>query len=141
MAKIIAFDFDGTVCENVYPNIGSARLEVLDALKAERRNGAKLILWTCREGDRLNEALDWLNFYGLTPDLVNANDQSTVDSFGNDPRKVYADEYWDDKNKDMTQVAQPNELDNYVRTITGALHGSKNDRRPTWAADSQEGRR
>ena len=44
----IAVDFDGTLCENKWPDIGNANLELIEQLKYAKGKGAKLILWTCR---------------------------------------------------------------------------------------------
>lgn len=49
-----AVDFDGTLCENAYPEIGAPNLSLIDKLISRRRLGAKVILWTCREGELLN---------------------------------------------------------------------------------------
>jgi len=95
--KIIAVDFDGTLCENRYPAIGAARADVLDALCAAQDKGARVILWTCRCGDRLKEAVDWCAEQGLYFDAVNENLPELVRKYGNDPRKVSATEYWDDR--------------------------------------------
>ena len=84
MNKIIAVDFDGTLCENEYPNIGAPR-------------AAKIILWTCREGTELEKAINFCHEHGITLDAVNANLPEAVDKWNNDCRKVGADEYWDDK--------------------------------------------
>lgn len=48
-----AVDFDGTLCENAYPEIGAPNLPLIDKLISRRRLGAKVILWTCREGELL----------------------------------------------------------------------------------------
>ena len=41
-----AVDFDGTLCENAYPEIGAPNLPLIDKLISRRRLGAKIILWT-----------------------------------------------------------------------------------------------
>lgn len=97
MQKIIAVDFDGTLCEGKWPGIGPAKGNVIDALLKEQANGAKLILWTCREGQQLTEALTWCVSQGILFDAVNANLPENREYFGNDSRKIYASEYWDDK--------------------------------------------
>lgn len=48
-----AVDFDGTLCENAYPEIGAPNLPLIDKLISRRRLGAKIILWTCRDGEML----------------------------------------------------------------------------------------
>lgn len=96
--KIIAVDFDGTLCENKYPNIGEPNLELFQYLKEEKKtHDAKLILWTCRNGDLLNEAVLWCKFHGLRFDAVNENLQESISRFNGDTRKIFADEYIDDR--------------------------------------------
>ena len=96
---IIAVDFDGTLCENRYPEIGRANQEVIDFLiNAKNDHNAKIILWTCRIGDRLREAACWCANHELIFDAVNKNLPETVAKYGGDSRKIYADIYIDDHN-------------------------------------------
>jgi hydroxymethylpyrimidine pyrophosphatase-like HAD family hydrolase len=98
LPRIIAVDFDGTLCENEWPRIGAPNREVIDYLIAQRRKRAKVILWTCRAGARLSDALDWCAGHDLHFDAVNENAREAVDLFGRDTRKVFAHEYIDDRN-------------------------------------------
>ena len=59
MKKIIAVDFDGTIVEDEYPDIGNPIFETIDRLKIERAGGAQIILWTCRIGKSLLSAVKW----------------------------------------------------------------------------------
>lgn len=95
---IYAIDFDGTLCVDRFPEIGEPRLGVIEFLKAERRAGARLILWTCRSGTDLEAAVVWCAGHGLEFDAVNNNLPELVARYGNDCRKVYADRYIDDRN-------------------------------------------
>ena len=94
---VYAVDFDGTLCESVYPGIGAPNMSLINHLIKRRKQGNKIILWTCREGERLQEAVDWCKRYGLRFDAVNDNLQELKDEFGNNPRKIAADAYIDDK--------------------------------------------
>lgn len=96
--KIIAVDFDGTLCENKWPEIGEANKEMITYLKDRQANGDKLILWTCRVDDMLKNAIDWSAEQGLIFDAVNENLPEIVASFGTDTRKIFANEYIDDRN-------------------------------------------
>lgn len=96
-AKIIAVDFDGTLCVNCWPDIGEPRQDVIDRLKAEQDEGARVILWTCRSGDRLLDAIDFCSQHGIRLDAVNENLPELVELFGSDCRKITASEYWDDR--------------------------------------------
>lgn len=49
-AGIYAVDFDGTLCQNRWPEIGEPNEALLEYLKAARAQGSKVILWTMREG-------------------------------------------------------------------------------------------
>lgn len=95
--KIIAVDFDGTICENKHPDIGHPYAVTIERLKKEQREGARLILWTCRTGAELLAAIAACFSWGLKFDAVNENLAEHVEAFGGDTRKIYADEYWDDR--------------------------------------------
>lgn len=97
-SKIIAVDFDGTLCENKWPEIGEANKEMITYLKDRQANGDKLILWTCRVDDMLKNAIDWSAEQGLIFDAINKNLPEIVVSFGTDTRKIFANEYVDDRN-------------------------------------------
>lgn len=45
----------------------------------------------------LQDAVDWCYNRGLKFDAVNDNLEENKEHFGNNTRKVFADEYWDDK--------------------------------------------
>lgn len=96
--KIIAVDFDGTLCKNAYPEIGEANLDMITHVISEKLEGAKIILWTCRNGELLENAVDWCEGLGLEFDAVNENLPYIIDQFGGDTRKIFANEYIDDKN-------------------------------------------
>lgn len=91
MKIIIAVDFDGTLCSYKNPGIGEPKLEVIKRVK-ELAIGNFLILWSCRKGKALKEAVKWCEQYGLKFDAVNKNVPGVKSS-----RKIYADLYIDDK--------------------------------------------
>lgn len=105
--KIIAVDFDGTLCENAWPDIGKPNYEMLAYIKNQQRQGAKIILWTCREGLKLDEALMWCSGHGLRFDAVNRNVPEIIEAFGGDCRKIYADVYIDDLSFNHTGLIVP----------------------------------
>ena len=96
---IVAVDFDGTLCTDKYPNIGKPKQDIIDLVKGYQEAGWKVILWTCRNGDALVEALNWCEEQGLNFDAVNTNIPEVIEMFGGDTRKVFADRYIDDKNE------------------------------------------
>lgn len=94
----IAIDFDGILCQNAYPDIGDPNWDTIHQALKEQSNGAKLILWTCREGRSLERAVAACAGWGLTFDAVNENLPEWRKAYRTDPRKVGANEYWDDRN-------------------------------------------
>ena len=54
---ILAIDFDGTIVEDAYPNIGKPQLFAFETLKRLQNDGHQLILWTYRDGKKLQEAI------------------------------------------------------------------------------------
>lgn len=97
----IAVDFDGVLVQGKgsYPDAfkGVPVTPMIEALKEMRRRGHKVILWTCREGEPLHNALDFCEEYGLEFDAVNDNTEEQKALWGNNCRKVAADAYIDDK--------------------------------------------
>lgn len=97
MSKIIAVDFDGTLCEDRWPDIGAPNRNLIDWLINRQIEGDKLILWTCREGFKLNEAVRWCKAQGLFFDAINCNLPERAAKWG-DSRKISADVFIDDRN-------------------------------------------
>ena len=99
---IFAIDFDGTIVEDRYPEIGELKPEAEKFIRALQQRGDKWILWTMRGGEKLNEAVKFLESHGLKPDAVNDNLEIMKMEFplGNqNPRKVFAHVYIDDRNE------------------------------------------
>lgn len=106
MTKIIAIDFDGTLCEDRWPEIGEPKREVILAAKWEQKHGAALILWTCRCGKLLDDAVRWCSRLGLHFDAVNANTPERLAMYGTESRKVSADEYWEDRSRKPEDISR-----------------------------------
>lgn len=104
--RIIAVDFDGTLCRDCYPEIGEPNLKLIAILRRLKQQGCKLILWTCRCDEFLEEALNWCQQYQLVFDAVNENLQENIQKFKTDSRKVFADVYIDDKSCFPWEAAQ-----------------------------------
>ena len=97
-AKVIAIDFDGTLCENAYPGIGAPRVKVIEWAIAAQRFGHTVVLWTCREGQELSDALAACAEWGLHFDAVNAIPVERWERKGTPAyRKLFADYYVDDR--------------------------------------------
>lgn len=93
----IAVDFDGTLVENRYPEIGKPILFAFEALKKLQQEGHQLILWTYRSGEKLQEAVDYCKGKGIVFYAVNKSyPEEVYDS--NISRKILADLFIDDRN-------------------------------------------
>lgn len=71
----IAFDFDGTLFENRYPNIGEPKEHLINLAIQLQERGHSIILWTCREGKSLKQAVEVCEKHGLKFDYINCNDK------------------------------------------------------------------
>lgn len=103
---IYAVDYDGTLCEEVEHGLGEMNTSLIQRLISQKEKGDQIILWTCREGDRLNEAICRCKNEGLDFDAVNDNVLS-IKKWGLNPRKVFAHYYIDDKSVDNLKYGIP----------------------------------
>ena len=95
----IAVDFDGTIVEHRYPEIGKELPFATQTLRMLIEDRHKLILWSVREGKLLDEAVEWcrkrgVEFYAVNKDFPE-EDLSKNQSFS---RKIKADMWIDDRN-------------------------------------------
>lgn len=94
---IIAVDFDGTIVEHRYPDLGKEIPFALESLKLIQEQGHQLILWTYRAGKELDDAVGFCRENGLEFYAINKNYPEEVfdDCIS---RKINADIYIDDRN-------------------------------------------
>lgn len=93
----IAVDFDGTIVENAYPRIGKARIFAFETMKKLIEEGHRLILWTYRHGDRLEEAVEFCRENGV--EFYAVNKSFPEEQFDEtQSRKILADIFIDDRN-------------------------------------------
>ena len=91
---IVAVDFDGTLSlDSQYPNIGRFNTHLYEALMELKGIGWSIVLWTCREGEELREAVEWCKMNGLEFDAINENPPEVPFK----SRKVVANMYIDDR--------------------------------------------
>lgn len=94
---IIAVDFDGTIVEDAYPKIGKPKLFAFETLKKLQEEGHRLILWTYRSGNKLDEAVSFCEANGIVFYAVNSS-FSGEEYSKNISRKIHADLFIDDRN-------------------------------------------
>lgn len=95
---IIAIDFDGTIVRGTYPNIDGLMPYAVETIKALKEQGHYLIINTCRTGEELLTAINYLLEHGIPFDRVNDNDPENTKKYKSSSRKIYAHVYIDDKN-------------------------------------------
>ena len=94
---IIAIDFDGTIVDDMYPKIGKPKIFAFEALKKLQNDGHRLILWTYRHDEKLDEAIEFCKDHGIEFYAINS-------SFPGEKyeqhmsRKINADLFIDDRN-------------------------------------------
>ncbi len=93
----IAVDFDGTIVEDKYPEIGRERIFAFQTLRELQKKGFMLVLWTCRTGQLLDDAVQFCKQNGVEFYAVNSNYPGETFS-ENQMRKIDADIYIDDRN-------------------------------------------
>lgn len=99
---VLAIDFDGTITEQ--PDVGylimTLRPHVKEVLSLFYEKGVRLQLWTCRTGDSLDQAKEFLKHHGMLELFDTINDQlpEIKERYNPVARKLGADYYIDDKN-------------------------------------------
>lgn len=93
--KVIAVDFDGTLFKTQFPYIISPNMSIVKYIKSLQKQGAKIILNTCREGELLEAALIACKSVGLHVDYANENLPENIEKYG-ECRKIGAHMYIDD---------------------------------------------
>ena len=96
---VIAVDFDGTIVENRYPDIGRERTFAIDTLRRLVAERHKVILWTVREGQSLDDAVQFcrdrgLEFYAINRDYP----EELAENNRHFSRKLKVDVFIDDRN-------------------------------------------
>ena len=95
---IIAVDFDGTIVEHQYPHIGKEKPFAIATLKQLQNEGHRIVLWTVREGELLQQAIEFCQERGLEFYTVNANFSDEHSEEPGYSRKIKADIFIDDRN-------------------------------------------
>ena len=96
---IIAVDFDGTIVEHRYPEIGKEIPFAIDTLKMLIKDHHRVILWSVREGKLLEDAVNWCKERGVEFYAVNRDyPEESTENNQHFSRKLKADVWIDDRN-------------------------------------------
>ena len=97
-----AFDFDGTIVEHRFPDIGPKRMIIVKKIKRLAKDLSNvIIIWSCRSGDFENQMRDWLDDNNVYYDFINENPIFNIGT-----RKIFAHHYIDDRNIFFEGVSQ-----------------------------------
>jgi hypothetical protein len=95
---IIAVDFDGTLVDHRYPEIGNEKLFAFETLRMLQKQNHQLILWTIRSGKELEEAVEFCRERGIEFYAVNKSYPEEKFEYELTSRKIQADIFIDDRN-------------------------------------------
>lgn len=126
---IIAIDFDGTICEAQYPEVGKERECAKEYINKLYDLGYGIVINTCRTLHAATNAINFMEERGIKYHYFNTNFPHLIEEYGNDCRKISADIYvedrclfsipsWEDKFKIIT-TRFPNAKRNGTCKITG----------------------
>ncbi len=116
--RIVAVDFDGTLAVTKFPEIIKPIPKMIRYCKRLQKGGTILVLYTCRRGRNLQDAVEWCEGQGLVFDYVNENTAENIANYGGiDTRKIFAHEYIDDK------AMNPVREEMWARRLRQALWG------------------
>lgn len=96
--KTIAVDFDGTIVDDAYPKVGKPKIFAIETLKQLSSDGHRLILWTYRSGEKLQEAIAFCEKHNLPFESVNSSWEGEAFDEAQMSRKINADIFIDDRN-------------------------------------------
>ena len=94
----IAVDFDGTIVEHRYPEIGPEIPFATETLKLLIKEQHKLILWSVREGKLLDDAVEWCRQRGVEFYAINRDYPESERNKNHFSRKLKVDMFIDDRN-------------------------------------------
>lgn len=94
---VISIDFDGTICENRYPQMGEPLPNAKQVINYWYDRGHTIIINTCRTGHYEEHAKSYLNYHGIRYNYMNENDPKLIEKYMSDTRKISADVYLDDR--------------------------------------------
>ena len=121
----IAVDFDGTIVEHRYPQIGEEKLFAIETLKQLQTLGHQLILWTFRHGKELDEAIEYCRKKGIEFYAVNKSYPEEDFDPATTSRKIDVELFIDDRNvggflgwSEIWQIINPDSIDSEYNELT-----------------------
>lgn len=94
---VLGVDFDGTIVEEAFPNIGAIKPRTVDLMKKAIAKGHLVIVWTARSGVAVTEATNFLHENNIPFHYINENPEDPWAIRGEQGRKIFCDFYLDDR--------------------------------------------
>jgi hydroxymethylpyrimidine pyrophosphatase-like HAD family hydrolase len=133
---IIAIDFDGTIVDNKYPEVGKLKSHAKEVINFLHEKGHKIIIWTCRGRSLEQDAVDFLDLNGIYYDYCNNNLPESIQYWKFESRKISYDVLIDDRNLngfigwdnvlDCLKKQFPEQIENFKRDENSLLPSGKN---------------
>lgn len=86
---VLAVDFDGTLCNSNYPNLGDEIKPVCDFIRSISDLDCNIVLYTCRHNKALDAAIEWCFEHKIYFDYVNENADDRILYYGNCEKLSY----------------------------------------------------
>ena len=112
---IIAIDFDGTVHTGVYPHLGLPIIGAQRVIQSLHGRGHYIIVNTCRDGQNLVDAINFMLEHDIPFSRVNDNHPDNVSRYGSNARKIFADVYIDDRQ--VGGLPSWSKIEDYITTL------------------------
>lgn len=106
----IGIDFDGTIVEEGFPEIGKIKQETVLFMKLLREKGHNIIIWTARSGVYEQQAKEFLDENNIPYDYINENPEDEFYKRGEQGRKIFCHYYLDDRAVNIKDISQLMEL-------------------------------
>lgn len=94
---VLSIDFDGTIVEEKFPDVGKIIPEAKKYINKLYDDGHHIVINTCRSGRYEGNAEAFLKRRGIKYHYINANMPFLIEQYGQDCRKISADIYIDDR--------------------------------------------
>jgi hypothetical protein len=94
---VIAIDFDGTITEQSFPEVGALKKDADVYIRKLWSEGHAIVINTCRSGKYEGMAEDFLRANDIPFSYINSNMPHLIVDYGQDCRKISADVYIDDR--------------------------------------------
>lgn len=95
---VIGIDFDGTIVDDAFPEIGKVKPLAKETIGALIEKGHEVVIWTCRDYGVIKDFLDGQGWGFRDALYINENPPTLKNKYRNDPRKLGVDMFIDDKN-------------------------------------------